>query len=191
MTIRPGDILFLHGLEGSPQGNKARWLRERYGADAPALDTSAAREASAQARLGDGSWRWRPEDVAEALRVPFAQALAALAERPRRLVIGSSFGGALLVELIQAGHWRGPTLLLAAAAAKMNRRRPLPREVKSLLIHGRQDTVVPIADSRNLAADSGANAVLWEVDGDHSLGGILTDGTLERAVMHLLKMDNR
>lgn len=187
MTIQPGDILFLHGLEGSPQGHKGTWLREHYGAHAPALDTRAARDAVARFALEGTRWRWRPEDVELALRSPMLQALEALARQPRRLIIGSSFGGALLVELIHQGHWRGPTILLAAAAAKMHRRRALPLGLPAVLIHGRQDQVVPIADSRNLAADSGAGVALWEVDGDHGLGSILTDGTLAKAIALLLE----
>ena len=186
MKILPGEILFLHGLEGSPMGNKARWLRERYLAEAVPMDTSKARQGVARLQLDGTSWRWGPEDAALALAPPMAQVLAALADKPRRLLVGSSFGGAVLMELVQLGHWRGPCIFLAAAAAKMGRRRPLPVGVQAVVIHGRRDDVVPIADSRNLAADSGGGVVLWEVDEDHTLAGILTDGTLERAVSLLL-----
>ena len=75
-------VLFLHGLEGSPHGTKGTWLREHYDVVAPALDTS-----SIEAALED--------------------ALAALAAEPD-VVVGSSFGGAVLLELLHVGAWRGP-----------------------------------------------------------------------------------
>jgi len=187
VPIRPGDVLFLHGLEGSPQGNKAVWLRSRYGAEAIELDTSAARAAAAKARLGEPGWRWRPEDTAAAIERPLAQAREALRSQRRRLVIGSSFGGALLVSLLHARDWAGPSLLLAPAHARLGRRRPLPTGARALLIHGTRDATVPLRDSRTLAADSGPAVELWEVDGDHRLATLLIDDTLHRAIAHLLR----
>ncbi len=186
MAIEEGDILFLHGLEGSPQGNKAVWLRAQYGAEAVPLDTSVAREGAARVRIGDPGWHWRQEDVAEALRLPVAQARAALSARPRRLLVGSSFGGAVLMELVQSGHWRGPCIFLAPAAAKMGRRRPLPTGVRAHIIHGNNDDVVPLADSRRLVADCAAGVTLQVVEDDHRLQSILLDGTLAKAVEQLL-----
>ena len=87
---------FVHGLEGSPQGAKARLLADHFEALTPAMDT-ADFEASVS-----------------------AQQRALEAFRPDVLV-GSSFGGAVAVALLEREIWRGPTLLLAQAAS---RRRP-------------------------------------------------------------------
>ena len=57
--------------------------------------------------------------------------------------------------------------------------------MKCLLIHGRQDDVVPFEDSEKLAATSDG-AELWEVQATHKLDFIVEDGTLERAVRALL-----
>jgi alpha-beta hydrolase superfamily lysophospholipase len=89
-------VLFIHGLEGSPQGTKARTLGAAFHTETPAMDTR-----------------------------DFEGSVAHLAERVRRfepdVVVGSSFGGGVAVALLQREQWRGPTLLLAQAALKPHR----------------------------------------------------------------------
>ncbi len=105
---------------------------------------------------------------------------ALVAWKPQ-LLVGSSFGGAVALELMRAGVWRGPTLLLAQASLLAQRRagilRPgaearLPPDVDVLLVHGTRDEVVPLADSRILAASS-RRARLVEVDDGHGLESLL------------------
>jgi predicted esterase len=138
-------VHFMHGLEGSPQGAKARFLAEHFGVCAPAMDTrDFAGCVDTQAR--------------------------ALAEASPDAVVGSSFGGAVAVELLARGAWCGPTLLLAQAAMKLGRTRALPAGVPVILVHGLRDDLVSIDDSRALAATGSAALVkLIEVDGDHRL----------------------
>ena len=76
-------IVFLHGLESGPQGTKAVWLAERYGAVTPALGCSAPLQ---------------PQMVTHALDV----ARAALREHAPPLVVASSFGGAVAGALASA-----------------------------------------------------------------------------------------
>ena len=92
MTTR---VHFIHGLEGSPGGRKARLLAHHFDAVTPAMDTSdfeACVTRHAELLSGDG----RPDVLA-----------------------GSSFGGAVAVALLQRGHWAGPTLLLAQGGAAL------------------------------------------------------------------------
>ena len=149
-------VLFLHGLEGSPHGTKGTWLREHYDVVAPALDTS-----SIEAALED--------------------ALAALAAEPD-VVVGSSFGGAVLLELLHVGAWRGPCVFLAGAGPKLTGRRTLPPGGRAVLVHGLQDDVVPPEDSRLLAASRADDVRLVEVDDGHRLGGVLRSGVLRQAI---------
>ncbi|MBI5480512.1 MAG: hypothetical protein HY906_16765 [Deltaproteobacteria bacterium] len=104
-------ILFLHGLESSPGGRKATWLAQRYGAHVPALTTSDWATARAQAE-------------------------AAVREYEPDLIVGSSFGGALLLSLLQDGITRARAVLIAQAgvkyglpppAARGHPRHPAPR----------------------------------------------------------------
>ena len=155
-------ILFLHGLESSPSGTKARWFARHYEAYTPALTT--------------GEWP-----------VAFAQAKAAIAEFKPELVVGSSYGGAQLLALLQAGAWKGPCVFIAQAGVRLGVGTELPPGTRAILLHGTADEVVPIDGSRVLALSGGDNVELWEIEGgDHRLEQCLDDGTLARAIARVL-----
>ena len=90
-------VQFIHGLEGSPQGSKARVLAEHFDAITPAMDTKDF--AGCVATQAEVIGSFRPD-----------------------VLVGSSFGGAVAVALLMRGDWRGPTLLLAQAAFVGQRR---------------------------------------------------------------------
>ena len=157
-------ILFLHGLESSPSGRKAIWLAQRYGARVPALTTSDWATARAQAE-------------------------AAVRDYEPELIIGSSFGGALLLSLLADGVTRARAVLIAQAGVKYGLPPRLPEGARAILLHGTADDVVPIAGSRALARDAGPGVQLWEIEGgDHPLNACLEDGTLERAIAAALAL---
>jgi pimeloyl-ACP methyl ester carboxylesterase len=142
-------VLFVHGLMSSPEGTKACYLAERFDARTPAMDTSDF-----------------PACVDLQRRT--------IEEFQPRVVVGSSFGGAVVVELLRSGAWQGPTLLLAQAALKMNPEAVLPPGADVILVHGSLDTVVDPQHSRTLAATSGS-ARLIEIEDEHRLV-TLTEG---------------
>ena len=119
-------VQFIHGLEGSPQGAKARLLASHFDARTPAMDTN---DFEACVTL-----------QAEVLR-DFQPAV----------LVGSSFGGAVAVALLQRGLWRGPTLLLAQAALRRGLPAALPVGVPVMLVHGLRDDLIDPEDSRRLA----------------------------------------
>jgi hypothetical protein len=154
-------VHFIHGLESSPTGTKARLFAEHFAAQTPAMDTR-----------------------------DFERCVWLHAEAIRRfepdVVVGSSFGGAVAVALLQRGLWRGPTLLLAQAAQRQGLRPELPRGVPIWLVHGLRDDVVPLAESRALARSGSSDLVrLVEVDDDHALHALVRDGRLVRLVRDL------
>jgi pimeloyl-ACP methyl ester carboxylesterase len=154
-------VQFIHGLEGSPRGAKARLLAEHFCTRTPAMDT---------------------RDFAACVEV---QAAALRSFRPEVLV-GSSFGGAVVVELLRRGLWRGPTLLLAQAAMKRDSRARLPEGVPVWLVHGWRDDIVDPEDSRALAQTGTASLVrLIEVDDDHPLHATVRGGRLLELVREL------
>ena len=151
MTIR---VHFIHGLDGSPNGSKARHLALHFDAVTPVMDTSDFEGCVAR-----------------------HAALLSASEDPGVLV-GSSFGGAVAVALLQRGHWAGPTLLLAPAALLYGLPAELPRGVPVWIVHGSGDDVVPPEHSRRLAAvGDPAHVRLIEVDDDHSLHASVEDGS--------------
>jgi trans-aconitate methyltransferase len=147
-------VQFVHGLEGSPRGAKAQLLAAHFDALTPAMDT----------RDFEGCVR--------------AQTDALRAFRPQ-LLVGSSYGAAVVLELLGSGAWRGPTLLLAQAALRMGRRPQLPPGVPLWIVHGRADALIDVADSRALARMGRPQDVrLIEVDDDHSLAASVRAGAL-------------
>jgi pimeloyl-ACP methyl ester carboxylesterase len=156
------EVLFLHGLESNPTGSKAMWLKSHFDAYVPALDTSTFAGALTQAR--------------EAVR----------AAKPK-VVVGSSFGGALLLALVREGAWTGPCVFLAQAAQKLGAGDALPEGTRAVLLHADDDDVVPLEDSVALAATGGPGVRLIVVPGGgHRLSSTLEDGTLEAVIREIL-----
>lgn len=113
------------------------------------------------------------------------QAEALSSFRPE-LLIGSSFGAAVAVALLQRGAWRGPTLLLAQAALRFGVPARLPDDTLIWLVHGRRDELIDIEESRLLARTGTAGLVrLVEVDDDHSLHALAQSGRLVEIVREL------
>jgi len=154
-------VQFIHGLEGSPQGAKARLLAQHFDCLTPAMDTSDF-------------------EACVALQADVVRSFAP------DLLVGSSFGGAVALELLRRGIWRGRTLLLAQAALKRNPRARLPEDVTVWIVHGTRDHLVDPAGSRRLAGTGSAGRVrLFEVEDDHSLHASVADGRLLEWVREL------
>ncbi|MBK8170331.1 MAG: hypothetical protein IPK60_08275 [Sandaracinaceae bacterium] len=145
-------VQFAHGLESSPQGSKARLLAEHFDACTPAMNTR-----------------------------DFESCVAVHAETLKTfkpdLLIGSSFGGAVVAALLERGLWTGNTLLLAQAANHYNPNIRLPENVRVTLVHAVQDDIVAIEGSRSLAQTGTPSLVrLIEVDDDHALTNYVATG---------------
>lgn len=153
-------VQFAHGLESSPFGNKARLFAQHFDALTPAMDT---------------------RDLEQCVRVH----AAALEQFAPHLLIGSSFGGAVAVTLLERGLWRGPTLLLAQAARLYAPSCRLPAGVRVSLVHAVEDEVVNVEGSRALAKTGTPELVeLIEVHDDHGLTALTANGELVRLVKH-------
>jgi len=148
-------LLFAHGLEGSPQGAKARFL----------------------ATLG------LPLAVPDLRGLPLAARIAILDALSRRggvLLVGSSYGG-LAAALLAARHparFRGLVLCAPALGwAEPPNDDPAalaaPPGLAVTILHGLRDEVVPIEGSRAYRDRSGPGVRLVELDDDHLLGASL------------------
>ena len=151
MTLR---VQFAHGLESSPHGNKARLLAQHFETETPAMNT---RDFESCVAMHAGTLlRFRPD-----------------------VLVGSSFGGAVAVALLERGLYRGPTLLLAQAAVHYRPTARLPEGVRVLLVHAREDEVVPFSGSQQLAATGSHGLVeLLERQDDHALSRLVARGEL-------------
>ena len=156
-------VLFVHGQESGPQGTKARLLAEHFEALTPQMDT---------------------RDFEACVR----QIAAAIDAFHPDVVVGSSFGGAVAVALLQRGRWRGPTLLLAPAVVELGLPPRLPEGVPVTIVHGTRDEVVPIAGSLSLARSGSPEQVrLLEVPDDHRLSATTASGRLPVLVRELAR----
>ena len=161
MVIDPTRVQFIHGLEGSPSGAKARLFAAHFTTPTPSMNTKDFEACVDVHEREIGSFR---PDV----------------------LIGSSFGGGIALELLHRGVWTGPTLLLAQAAVRIGKRTTIPVGRRVWVVHGTQDEMIDVNDSRQLA-QTGTPALvrLIEVDDHHSLHAMVADGRLVELVRKL------
>lgn len=170
-------LLYLHGLESGPQAAKAVALRTAgFTVTAPALDTAPAAKLLSEGSTDEAAWT-------AALERPVAQASEALSQSRPDIVVGSSFGAAVLLRLLRERHdvHRLPVVMLAGAGVRLTHYRALPPTVPAVLVHGLEDDVVPPADSR-LLAEASPGALLVEVHDDHRLSRTTDSGLLVELV---------
>ena len=160
-------ILMFHGKEGSPNGRKSTYLKNnpKYLINVPSYPSNSG-------------------DVEKVFPICLDIAKRELHDFRPDVVIGSSFGGGILLQLITAGLWRGPSLFLAQAGVKYGIANILPAEVPSILVHGTADTIIQVEDSAQLA-NSSANARLIKIADGHSLR-TLCDGLFDLCIDYLL-----
>ena len=175
------EVIYLHGLESGPGGRKGAWLSQHHGAYAVDLDTRHARGSFQRALAAGVLWGHQWPEIEEDFRVPLERARAAITPATQ-VIVGSSFGGAVLTRLVDEGSWRGPSLLIASAGLKLTGKDRLPESAPMILLHGRRDAVIPLDDARTIAAKSGPNVTLWEIDDDHRMASIMPSGILDLAV---------
>ncbi|MBP9085811.1 MAG: hypothetical protein KBG15_06815 [Kofleriaceae bacterium] len=211
-------MLFIHGLESGPTGQKVRTLHSA-GFEVVSLQMPCGRRgiqrdpvlwigaglgiaAVVAAALVGPWWSAVIAAVAALLMLPLARAALirrmlqrsvavqqqALATHQIDVVVGSSFGGAVGLALLQHNLWSGPTVLLCPAhrlvaqralAAQPAELAALPPELAAhvVVVHGRQDDIVPVAHSQALVASSAGTLVL--VDDDHRLTATATEANFK------------
>lgn len=121
--------------------------------------------------------------------------VAMLHAHPIDVIVGSSFGGAVSLALIQRGKWNGPAVLLCPAhrlVAKAGRVATPPPLValpasgsrRVVVVHGAADETVPFDDSEALVAGSAAPFI--RVDDNHRLSQTATPENLRSWVARAL-----
>lgn len=122
----------------------------------------------------------------------------ALEEESPEVVVGSSWGGAVATELVGTGAWKGPTILLAPALARVaarmengqlelrtERLKQAAQQVPVVLFHDPDDGTIPFSDS--LALAEGSPITLQKVSaGGHRLMDLLHSGTLAAELERLV-----
>ena len=150
------------------------------GAVASYLLSAPAAVGATAALVTAGSFVMRPQLIARAVGGSFDAsyevALDAVRMHKPDVLVGFSWGGALVCRLLVEGEYAGPVLLLAPAYRKlyMVMQRPvapvpLPEQIK--VVHSQADQIIAIEDSRALCRAAGIEVM--EVQGEpHKLWGI-------------------
>lgn len=200
-------VLFVHGLESGPRGKKALELEAAgftvVSGQMPCGQRAVLRDpvTIALAVLAVGaifyaatwgpvgfvigaisfflSLRFvRPLLMRRLFRRSVAMQLALLASNQIDVVAGSSFGGAVALELLRSGAWKGPTLLMCPAHQFVAGRGwtavpSLPADASRIVVvHGTKDETVPLHHSRELVRGTGARLI--EVEDEHRLSATAT-----------------
>lgn len=139
-------IVFLHGLESGPHGAKYQALKRMFG-EVLSPDCEGVKD---------------PQQRLTIIKQALSQHSGPF------LVVGSSAGG-LMALLLQRDDPRVQRMVLCAPALHRQVGEALSAEhlPQTVIIHGRNDTVVPIQGSRDFGVP------LIEVDDDHRLNSSL------------------
>jgi len=140
--------IFIHGLLSSGQAYKANYLRQHFFPGLLSPDFPGALE-ERMTRLYD-----------------------VLGDADDIIIIGSSFGGLMAALFTCSLPQRVHKLILLAPALlwpDFADNSPAPVSVPTIVYHGRQDDIVPLAPTKALAKQVFINLDYHEVDDDHSL----------------------
>jgi pimeloyl-ACP methyl ester carboxylesterase len=145
--IEPGRLIYVHGSESESNSGKARLFREWF----PGLITPDFK----------GSFDER-----------MSQLERTLSDQAGWTLIGSSYGG-LMATIFTLEHEEQVRKLVLLAPALAQEIAPLPKpgpiSVPTILIHGTQDTIVPLEPVREIAERLFSNLTLYTVEDDHRL----------------------
>eukprot|EP01012_Entosiphon_sulcatum_P052064 TRINITY_DN7153_c0_g1_i1.p1 TRINITY_DN7153_c0_g1~~TRINITY_DN7153_c0_g1_i1.p1 ORF type:complete len:236 (+),score=19.57 TRINITY_DN7153_c0_g1_i1:19-726(+) len=137
----------------------------------------------------------QPKVVAEMIQLSVETQRRAIEESKPDIVVASSWGGAVAVECIRRGYWKGPTLLLAPAqdAVAKRMREPLPDlagvgPMPLTIVHGEQDDTIALEHSQRLVeslASWGEAVRLHVVQDGHRLDAVCTADRFKELIEEL------
>ena len=179
-------VLYLHGLEGGPNGTKGRWVKENYCKD----EETSGPQMSASLHLDTfvSDLTVVIPKIQKLIPKCAQEAKEAIENRNPKVIVASSFGAAVLLYLMQNSDIRTPSVLIAQGAVFLGVGDRLPSNVRSIVIHGEKDEVVKYETSVRLCENSGPMVDLWTIKGgDHRLH-VLTkpQSALQKAIDKLL-----
>lgn len=141
------NLIFIHGLEGTSQGDKATLLRGIF----PGILTP---------------------DFRGPLEERMTQLHAIIGDSSGWTMVGSSFGGLMAALFACQRPQQVEKLVLLAPALiwpDFTAAPPDPIDVPTVIFHGSQDPLIPLEAVRSLASQVFRNLEFHEVDDDHGL----------------------
>ena len=182
-TVR---ILFLHGLEGSPTGEKALHLQDLWDVGCPTLRTDKLLQL--RSHLGQKKWQSAGKKrLDEALQPAYIDACDAVRYMKPSVVVGSSMGGALLAKMVIEGMWSGDCVFLAPAIEDLLGSVILPEMNSSVWVLGECDDIVANTPNIQHCKSVRGNLVISPHDG-HRLQRAVKNGLIDAAITTALEV---
>ena len=174
-------IVFLHGLEGSPTGEKSQHLSKTYQAKAPSLRTRALRELKSNLGQGSDFRSASKKDLSSAFDPAYQDACDAVRYYKPDIIVGSSMGGAILARMVKEGIWSGRCVFLAPAIENLLGDITLPVMKDSVWVLGEMDQIVSNGPNVRHCQSVGGSLLVSPSDG-HRLHLALKNGLIDAAI---------
>ena len=184
-------ILFLHGLEGNPNGAKAKYLQAQWGASCPRLRSEQLIQIK---KDHPGDWSsLDQEKIDEAFATPYKDAFDAVKYASPDVIVGSSMGAAILFKLVVEGHFSGISVFCAPGINIFLSQDLINKANKDMLqnsvwLLGEADTVVSNRHNINLAKRVNGSVIVSPSD-DHRLNKALSTNILNAAVLTAIELN--
>ena len=177
------DVFYIHGYEGSANGTKGSWLKKHFSCYGPEMpEARTTHPLGKKAPIGDVL-----ESIKTAI-IPSALLIDQHIQKHRpKVIVASSFGTAVWLKLVQEKGYRIPSVLLAPACIFLGIGDAFPTDMRTIIIHGTKDTLIPIKQAQQLHINSGPKSLFWPIEDQHSLPLLTTTKSeLRNAVNKLL-----
>ena len=185
------DVLFLHGLEGSTSGSKAKLLQQKWGAVCPPMRTEDLVEKRDECA---GNWSLLDQSEKDSgLALAYADAVSAVRYANPDIIVGSSMGGAILFKMIAEDRYDGAAVFCAPAISNLLDTQVINRGVERLKsmpnvwVLGELDTVVENSHNLTTARASGGS-IIYSSEDDHRLSKAVSSGLLNSAVLTSIEL---
>ena len=186
-------ILFLHGLEGNPEGSKSMHLKEKWCASSAPIRTQTVVEARDQC---SGNWgNLDQKTIDGALKTPFKDALDAVNYFNPDIIVGSSLGAALLYKLYANKNFSGAGVFLAPAIPHLLSTEEISagaeriKNSSTVWVLGEADTIVSNSDNARIAKLVQGN-LIYSPEDSHRLHKALSSGLIDAAVLTVIEEQN-
>jgi len=180
------EVMFLHGLEGSSSGTKAKHLSDRWGAICPPLRTVDLIQKRDECA---GNWNLvEQNEKDEGMMMAYEDAVEAVRYANPDVIVGSSMGAALLFRLIAEEKFTGTAVFCTPAIKNLLGEETIKtgleklREQPNVWLLGELDTVVSNKHNMSLAKEAGGSVVFSPEDG-HRLEYAVSAGLLDAVVL--------
>ena len=183
-------VLYLHGLEGSPQGTRSQHLRETWSAFTPGLRTQDVSEL--RLKCG-GNWKNVSfEEIDVAVTQTFQDALDAVNYLQPDIIIGSSLGAAILYKLYANGHYDKAGVFLAPAiphllpSSEISEGYGVIPKHQTFWVLGEVDTIVSNADNAAICKAVSGN-LIYSPNDSHRLHKAVNSGLIDAAILSVIE----